>query len=313
MTVNPTDSHKFVIHGHVFSAESLAPGLYVTSTPIGNLADITIRALQVLGSADLILCEDTRVTAKLTRNYGIETPLRPYHDHNAEKVRPEVLGKLSAGASIALVSDAGTPLISDPGFKLVRDAVAGGLNVTAIPGASAPLAALALGGLPSDRVLFAGFPPAKKGQRTTFFTGLRDAAATLVFFVSARKLEGVLTDIEACLGDRPAVIARELTKMFEEVLRGSASQLRAEIASRASLKGEVTLLVAGRDETAAPGPEQLDTEIAAALATASVRDVASDLSVAHGLPRRQVYLRALEIAKGANVVSNSGEGAGEEE
>ncbi len=308
MTVNAPDSHSFVVHGHSFSADGLQPGLYVTSTPIGNLADITVRALQVLSAADLILCEDTRVTRKLTRNYGIETQLRPYHDHNAEKLRPEILAKLAAGAAIALVSDAGTPLVSDPGFKLVRDAAAEGHSVTAIPGASALLTALALAGLPSDRVLFAGFPPPKKGQRTTFFAGLRDVAATLVFFVSARKLESVLADIEAGLGDRPAVIARELTKFYEEVLRGTTSELRRQIASRTSLKGEVTLLVAGRDGSAIPAASELDAEIASALADASVRDVASDLAAKHGLPRRQIYLRALEIGKGA-----LDDGAGEEE
>ena len=298
MTVNPSDSHTFILHGQTFSAESLAAGLYVTSTPIGNLADITVRALQVLGAADLILCEDTRVTRKLTRNYGIETPLRPYHDHNAEKVRPDIIARLSAGACIALVSDAGTPLISDPGFKLVRAAVEVGVHVTAIPGASAPLTALALAGLPSDKVLFAGFPPPKKGQRATFFNELRDVAATLVFFVSARKLEGVLSDIEVCLGDRPAVVARELTKFHEEVLRGRASELRRDIAARSSLKGEVTLLVAGRGEDEAADPAVLDAEIAAALEVSSVRDVAAELAAEHKLPRRQVYLRALEIARG---------------
>lgn len=275
----------------------LQPGLYVTATPIGNLADITIRALEVLSAADLILCEDTRVTGKLTRNYGIETPLRPYHDHNAEKQRPEILRKLDAGAAIALVSDAGTPLVSDPGFKLVRAAAAAGHHITAVPGASALLASLAVAGLPSDKVLFAGFPPQKKGQRSAFFTGLRDVAATLVFFVSARKLDSVLADIEALLGDRPTVITRELTKLYEEVLRGTASELRREVAARAALKGEVTLLVAGRGAAEVPEADDLDAQIAAALAGASVRDVASDIAAEHGLPRRQVYLRALEIAK----------------
>ena len=297
MAVNPPDSHSFVVHGHSFSAARLQPGLYVTSTPIGNLADITVRALEVLSAADLILCEDTRVTGKLTRNYGIETPLRSYHDHNAERLRPEILRRLEAGAAIALVSDAGTPLVSDPGFKLVRGAAAAGHQVTAVPGASALLAALAVAGLPSDRVLFAGFPPQKKGPRSAFFTGLRDVPATLVFFVSARKLESVLADIEAVLGDRQTVVTRELTKLYEEVMRGTASELRKDIAARSSLKGEVTLLVAGRGAAEVPEANDLDAQIAAALASASVRDVASDIAAAHGLPRRQIYLRALEIAK----------------
>ena len=296
MTVNSDDSHVFFLGGHRFSAEPLAPGLYITSTPIGNLADITIRALHVLAAADSVFCEDTRVTRKLTRNYGIDTRLFPYHEHNAEKIRPKILGSLSAGAAIALVSDAGTPLISDPGFKLVREAVTEGIPVTAVPGASAPTAALVLAALPSDKVLFVGFPPPKKGQRTAFLEDLRDVEATLVFFVSARKLPALLEDIEACLGNRTAVVARELTKLHEEVLRGEIAALREMLAARTALKGEVTLLVAAPEKSESPDLMLLDEEIARALKTASVRDVASNLAALHKLPRRQVYLRALEIA-----------------
>ena len=285
----------FYIDGHACTAPALAPGLYVTSTPIGNLADVTLRALQVLSAADLVFCEDTRVTRKLTRKYGIEAILRPYHDHNAEKVRPEIVNKLLSGASVALVSDAGTPLVSDPGFKLVRAACENGVSVVAVPGPSAPLAALAVSGLPSDRFLFAGFPPARSGQRRNFLEGLRETTATLVLFCAARSLGAVLEDVEAVLGDRPAVMARELTKLHEEVLRGPIGELRRLIEGRA-LKGEVTLLVGGHEAAGAPDQDRLDAEIEERLRDASVKDVAAELAKAYDLPRRQVYERALELS-----------------
>lgn len=297
MTVKSDSTRTFMLDGHHLAAEPLTPGLYVTSTPIGNLADITVRALRTLAAADLVLCEDTRVTRKLTRNYGIATPLRAYHDHNAEKVRPDILRQLQAGAAIAQVSDAGTPLVSDPGHKLVRDAVAAGVPVTAVPGASAPLTALAVAGLPTDRVLFAGFPPVKAGQRRTFLEALGPIDATLVLFVSARKLGGVLAEIRSVLGDRRAVIARELTKLHEEVLRGRVSDMQAGLAARPALKGEVTLLLEGSQGGHPSGAGLLDSDIARALETASVRDVATDLAALHDLPRREVYRRALEIAR----------------
>ena len=297
MSASTLSRNTFFVDGHKFDAPTLPTGLFVTSTPIGNLGDITLRALRVLAAADVILCEDTRVTRKLSEKYGIETPLRPYHDHNAESVRPQILTILGDGASVALVSDAGTPLVSDPGYKLVRAALDAGIPVTAAPGASAPMAAMALAGLPSDRFLFAGFPPAKQGQRRSFFAELERVPATLVFFASARKLGPVLADIEAYLGDREAVIARELTKLHEEVLRGPVSALKTEVAGRASLKGEVTLLVSGAGAPEAPEAETLDRLIQAALGSESVRDVADRLSSEHNLPRRQIYARALEISK----------------
>lgn len=300
MTASPHRPNTFLLEGHACPAPRLDPGLYVTSTPIGHLADVTLRALQVLAAADLILCEDTRVSRKLTQKYGIETPLRAYHDHNAESVRPGILSKLAAGAVIALVSDAGTPLVSDPGFKLVRAAVEQSIPVTSVPGASAPVAALALAGLPSDRFLFAGFPPPKKGQRETFFKSFLGLNATLVFFASARKLGSILAEIETVLGDRQAVIARELTKLHEEVLRGDLSELRAALAARPALKGEVTLLISGAQDEDQPDGDSLDRIIEQALQTDSVRDVASALAQALNLPRRQIYLRALELSKSGN-------------
>ena len=287
----------YFVDGQEFTAPALSAGLFVTSTPIGNLADITLRALRVLAAADVILCEDTRVTRKLTEKYGIQTPLKPYHDHNAGSVRPEILSRLGDGAAVALVSDAGTPLVSDPGFKLVRAAVENHIQVTAIPGASAPLAAMAVAGLPSDRFMFAGFPPAKQGQRRSFLAEFARVPATLVFFASARKLDQVLADMEACFGDRDAVIARELTKLHEEVLRGPLSALRAQVAGRTALKGEVTLLVSGAGAEEAPAPETVDRLIEEALGSESIRDLANRLSAEHNLPRREVYARALEISK----------------
>lgn len=297
MTASLHNPDTFLLEGHACPAPRLDPGLYVTSTPIGHLADVTLRALQVLAAADLILCEDTRVSRKLTQKYGIETPLRAYHDHNAESVRPGILNKLGAGAAIALVSDAGTPLVSDPGFKLVRAALEQSVPVTAVPGASAPMAALTIAGLPSDRFLFAGFPPAKKGQRETFFKSFLGLNATLVFFISARKLGPVLAEIQDFLGNRQAVVARELTKLHEEVLRGDLSELQSVVSARAALKGEVTLLVAGAVDNGLPDGDSLDQMIEQALLTDSVRDVASTLAQALNLPRRQIYLRALELSK----------------
>lgn len=299
MKAQSHNEKEFLLQGHRFQAPALDSGLYVTSTPIGNLGDITVRALQVLAAADLVLCEDTRVTRRLIQHYSIETPLRPYHEHNAPKVRPAVLKRLQSGAAIALVSDAGTPLVSDPGYRLVREAMALGITVTAVPGASAPLAALAAAGLPSDRVLFAGFLPDRQAQRRRVVEELRDAAATLVFFVAARKLVPVLADLEDVLGDREAVVARELTKLHEEFLRGGVSDLRRTVAARGALKGEVTLLVAGArsGDAAAVDDEALDAEIVDALRGASVRDVAAQVAQAHGLPRRRVYQRALELSR----------------
>ena len=198
----------------------LAPGLYVTATPIGNAADISLRALDVLRGADLVLCEDTRVTAKLFAIHGIGTRTAPYHDHNAAEMRPRVLARLAAGEAIALVSDAGTPLISDPGYKLVREAVEAGHPVTTLPGASSVMAALTLAGLPTDRFFFAGFLSAKQEARRKELAELAAIPSTLVFLESANRLAASLADMAVALGPREAAVARELTKKFEEVRRG---------------------------------------------------------------------------------------------
>src|SRR5712692_10516305 len=208
-------ARHYVLNGQSAIAPALTGGLYLVATPIGNLRDITVRALEVLAAADLIACEDTRVTRKLLDHYGIATPLTPYHDHNAAQARPKLLARLAAGAALALVSDAGTPLISDPGFKLVRKAAAAGIPVTAVPGASALLAALTVAGLPTDRFLFVGFLPAKSAARRRALREIASVKASLVLYETAPRLGPALEDMAAMLGDRPAAVARELTKLHE--------------------------------------------------------------------------------------------------
>lgn len=279
------------------STEALAPGLYVVATPIGNLGDITLRALDVLSRVDLIACEDTRVTATLSRKFDLAAERVPYHDHNAEIMRPRLLQRLAAGAAVALVSDAGTPLISDPGLKLVRSAVEAGIPVTALPGPSAALAALVVAGLPTDRFLFAGFLPAKQGQRRRALGELARIPATLVLFETGPRLAESLGDMATVLGDRPAVVARELTKLHEEVRRGTLAELAAQYGAAEPPRGEIVLVVgAPADDAAEISPEQLDERLAAALLTQSVRAASAAVAAETGLPRRQVYTRALSLA-----------------
>lgn len=275
---------------------ALAPGLYVTATPIGNARDISLRALDVLRGADAIAAEDTRVTAKLLAIYGISKPLMSYNDHNAARERPKLLARLRDGARLAFVSDAGTPLVSDPGFKLVRDALAEDLPVHAIPGASAPLAALALAGLPTDRFLFAGFLPAKQGERRTMLEELKGLRASLIFFESPQRLAQSLADMTDILGDRPAAVGRELTKLHEEMRRGRLASLAAHYAKSGAPKGEVTL-VAGPPEDEAADMSRADHLLERALAFMPVRAAADLVAEALGLPRRAVYGRALALKK----------------
>lgn len=267
------------------------------ATPIGNLGDITARALEGLRAADLIACEDSRVTGKLLHHMGIAQKLVAYHDHNAAEMRPKLLGRIAAGETVALVSDAGTPLISDPGYKLVQEAVAAGLKVTMLPGPSAPVMALALSGLPSDRFLFAGFLPPKPGARRSAIQEVARAPVTLVFFETAPRLADSLGDLMAVLGDRPAAVARELTKLFEEVRRGKLSELIAHYAEAGPPKGEIVVVVGPPAEDAVDAAD-LDTLLARALQSMSVKDAAATVSAATGRPKREVYARALELGKG---------------
>lgn len=277
----------------------LPGGLYLVATPIGNAADITLRALDILKRADVVACEDTRLTGKLLARHGIRARLTPYHDHNAERARPALLERLSRGNSVALVSDAGTPLLSDPGYKLVKACRDAGLTVTAAPGASAAVTALILSGLPTDRFLFAGFLPPKQAARTKVLTELASVPATLVFFESPARLAASLADMAKVLGARPAAIARELTKLYEEVRRGTLAELADHYAKSGAPKGEVVVVVGGPIAPARPQAADLDERIRQALAQESVRDAASRVAAETGLPRRDVYARALALANRA--------------
>jgi 16S rRNA (cytidine1402-2'-O)-methyltransferase len=287
----------FTAFGLRAEAEPIRAGLHVVATPIGNLGDISFRALATLAAADAVVAEDTRVTKILLAHYGIATPLVAYHEHNAAIIRPHLLARLENGAALALVSDAGTPLVSDPGFKLVAEAVAAGIEVVSVPGASAVLAALVVAGLPTDRFFFEGFLPAKSAARRRRIAELAAIPGTLVFFESARRVAESLADLARVLGPREAAVARELTKHYETVRRGRLDELAAALAAEGPPKGEIVLLVAPPDATAPPvGDEELDERLGRALATLSVKDAAVVVAADTGLPRRQVYARAIELA-----------------
>ncbi len=274
----------------------MPPGLYLVATPIGNLADITLRALDVLKRADLVACEDTRVTGKLLAHYGIRATLFRYDDHSDAADRAALLGRLRAGASVALVSDAGTPLVSDPGYKLLRDAAADGIAIVPIPGASAVLAALQVSALPPDRFLFAGFLPAKAAARKKAIAALAAVPATLVFYETGPRLAAALADLAEALGPRPAAVTRELTKLFEEVKRGTLAELAAMYRDAPPPKGEIAVVVGPPAEEAASGAD-IDALLARALGAMSVRDAAASVAEASGRPRKEVYRRALELAE----------------
>jgi 16S rRNA (cytidine1402-2'-O)-methyltransferase len=271
----------------------LEPGLYLVATPIGNLRDVTLRALDVLAAADLVLAEDTRVTAKLLSAYGLSKKLERHDEHAAERATPRIIEALKAGATVALVSDAGTPLVSDPGFHLAREAIAAGVRVYPIPGASAPLAALTVAGLPSDRFMFVGFPPPKSAARRTFFQDLAPVRATLIFFEGGSRLAASLADMAAVFGDRPACVCRELTKLYETVTRGSLAALATDPAF-AEPKGELVILV-GPGAAVASTPEDADRALAEALTRLGPGEAASEVAKALGLPRRDLYRRALDL------------------
>jgi 16S rRNA (cytidine1402-2'-O)-methyltransferase len=265
--------------------------LYLVATPIGNLEDVTLRALRVLREVELIACEDTRQTRRLLDHYAIHKPTVSYHEHNEQTRAPELIEKLAAGASVALVSDAGTPLVSDPGYRLVTRAVEAGIRVEPLPGASAILTALAASGLPTDAFHFAGFLPPRAAQRRKALARLKDEAATLIFFEAPHRILETLEDIDAVLGARPVVIAREVTKLHEEFLRGTPAELRR---SHITLKGEITLLVgkggAPAEEDGRPLPEAVEAHTRAGM---SRMDAIKSVARERGLSKREVY-RILE-------------------
>jgi len=287
---------RYLLGSHSIDVGRIAPGLHIVATPIGNLGDITLRALATLAGADLIACEDTRVTRKLLDRYAIATPLTPYHDHNAVAARPKLLRRLADGAAVALVSDAGTPLVSDPGFKLVRAAQEAGHAVTTLPGASAALVALTVAGLPTDQFFFAGFLPPKQAARRARIAELARIPATLVVFETGPRIAATLADLAAGLGDREAAVCRELTKIHEEIRRRDLATLAQSYAG-SEVRGEIVLVIAPPIAAVRPSADDMDALLRQALARVSLKDAVSEVAVATGLSRRELYQRALVLAK----------------
>lgn len=296
-TAKSQTMRSILIAGQRLIVPPAGPGLHVVATPIGHLDDVTLRALKVLAGADLVACEDTRVTAKLLERYGISVALTPYHEHNAAAQRPKLLARLAEGAAIALVSDAGTPLVSDPGYRLVTEAVAAGLTVVPVPGPSAALAALVVAGLPTDRFFFEGFLPAKSVGRRGRLKEIARVPASLVLFETGPRLAECLSDLAAVLGERPAAVCRELTKLHETVERGSLAALAHRFAGNEP-KGEIVIVV-GPPPVGAPASEDdIDAALKDALGRLSVKDATAEVAEGFDLPRRDVYARALKLKGG---------------
>jgi 16S rRNA (cytidine1402-2'-O)-methyltransferase len=301
-------ARTFAVAGQTLTAPKARPGLYLVATPIGNLGDITLRALETLAGVDIIACEDTRITRRLTERYAITALLKPYHEHNAALARPKILERLAQGASIALVSDAGTPLISDPGFKLVREACAAGHNVVALPGPSSVLAALAVAALPTDRFFFEGFLPPKETARRARLTELSRIDATLVMFESGSRVQATLSDLADIMGARDAAICREMTKLHEEIRRAPVTEL-AQAADTLETRGEFVLAIG----PPAPGAQimakdELDDLLRHQLAHHSVKDAVAHAVELSGRPRREIYARALELAGEADAKGDDDQG-----
>jgi 16S rRNA (cytidine1402-2'-O)-methyltransferase len=297
----------FSVGGQVVSAPRPVPGLYLVATPIGNLGDITLRALETLAGVDIIACEDTRITRRLTERYAIAAQLKPYHEHNAALARPKILERLAQGAAIALVSDAGTPLISDPGFKLVREACAAGHRVVALPGPSSVLTALSVAALPTDRFFFEGFLPARENARQARLKELALVDATLVMFESGHRVQDTIRDLAAIMGERDAAICREMTKLHEEIGRAKVAEL-ARSAGTLETRGEFVLVIgppaAG---TQIMTEDALDELLRSQLQRASVKDAVAHAVELSGRPRREIYARALELAKGIKETGGRGD------
>lgn len=292
------ESRTYIVGGHALPARPLAAGLYLVATPIGNLGDISLRALETLAAADVIACEDTRVSHRLLERYGIAASLTPYHEHNAAAARPKLIERLKAGGTVALISDAGTPMISDPGYKLVRAAQEESIAVTAIPGASSVMAALNIAGLPTDRFFFEGFLPPKQQARRTRIGDIARIPATLVLFETGPRLGDVLADLAGVLGEREAAICRELTKLHEEMRRALLPELAAHYADGGEIRGEFVIVIAPPDENAlAPSAEDVDGLLRRTLSEATLKDAVAIVADATGQPRREIYQRALALAK----------------
>jgi 16S rRNA (cytidine1402-2'-O)-methyltransferase len=293
----PSPSERtFSVAGHTLAAPKAVPGLHLVATPIGNLGDITLRALETLAGVDIIACEDTRITRRLTERYAITAQLKPYHEHNAALARPKILERLAQGASIALVSDAGTPLISDPGFKLVREVCAAGHQVIALPGPSSVLSALSMAALPTDRFFFEGFLPPKQTARRARLTELARIDATLVIFESGNRVQDTLADLADIMGTRDAAVCREMTKMHEEVRRAPVSEL-ALSADALETRGEFVLVIGPPAGAQIMAEGELDDLLRSSLKRDSVKDAVAHAVELSGRPRREIYARALELAK----------------
>jgi len=274
----------------------VAAGLVIVATPIGNARDLSLRAIDVLKGAAVIACEDTRVTAKLLAIHGLKTPTLSYHEHNAARQRPRIIKHLENGETVALVSDAGTPLVSDPGYKLLTACLDAGLPVTAVPGPSSVMTALVLSGLPTDRFFFQGFLPNKAGPRRRVLGELVAVPGSLVVMESAKRLAVMLAAAAEVLGPRPAAVTREMTKRFEEVRRGDLVSLAAHYAEAGPPKGEICVVIGPAVASDGPDAETIDRILKAALGEGSIRDAARDVAAATGLPRRQLYQRALALS-----------------
>ncbi len=295
---SPEKDRSFTVSDQIFTAPKAAGGLHLVATPIGNLGDITIRALQTLAGVDVIACEDTRITRRLTERYGISATLKQYHEHNAEQARPAILAQLERGVSIALVSDAGTPLISDPGYKLVREVYAAGFDVFTLPGPSSVLAALTLAGLPTDRFFYEGFLPPKQMARRNRLQELSQIDATLVMFESGQRITGTLADLALIMPEREAAICRELTKLHEDIRRATVAEL-ADTADELETRGEFVVVVG----PPSAGSNQLSDEAIDGMLTrimaqgVSVKDAVAQVMQQSGRPRRDIYARALALSK----------------
>jgi 16S rRNA (cytidine1402-2'-O)-methyltransferase len=297
----------FSVGAHILTAPKAAPGLHLVATPIGNLGDITLRALETLAGVDIIACEDTRISRRLTERYAITALLKPYHEHNAALARPKILEKLSQGASIALVSDAGTPLISDPGFKLVREACAAGYPVIALPGPSSVLAALSVAALPTDRFFFEGFLPPKQVARRARLAELARIDATLVMFESGNRVQDTLGDLADIMGARDGALCREMTKLHEEIKRGPIAEL-ARAADTLETRGEFVLVIGPEAAGARTmASDELDDLLRSRLKRDSVKDAVAHAVEVSGRPRREIYARALELAKEMTAEGDDGE------
>jgi 16S rRNA (cytidine1402-2'-O)-methyltransferase len=296
-SADPRQQRVFRVSGQDVPARELPAGLYLVATPIGNLGDVTLRALETLAAASTIACEDSRVTRRLLDRYGVTTPLMPYHDHNAEAMRPKILTLLDSGAAVALVSDAGTPLVSDPGFKLVQAAQAAGHTVTAVPGPSAVLAALTASGLPTDRFFFEGFLPPREAARRERLDELAGIPGSLVFFETGPRIAAMLADLAGRLGGRTAAVCRELTKLHEEIRRGDLAALAQAWRDGAETRGEFVVVVGPPAKGEPAAAVDLDGLLTQALATASLKDAVEAVAAATGQKRRIVYQRALALPK----------------